>query len=216
MMMKTMALLWLLVVLLTVTSASSSSSVFYGIVPREDRAHRVLEDGVSESPELVSFDGDLDAIAELALAKAELATVAPGGGEDPFSCGSDAGDTSHLDVLTWTYSIETVPGATVELVYGEVAEITLEQTAPLSLACRNEEVAYANIVAMDANNIASSVSEGALLTSCLLLQYFCLRLRLFLWSSLVLLTKLLTNNSCLSLLKLFLYIYNPQKPVRPN
>ena len=142
----------------TAIAARSPSAPMYEFVARG--AHRRLPDE-SESPALISFDGDLDAIAALALEKANAGANGGGvagedGDTDPFSC--PGGATESLEILTWKYSMETVADANVETVYGEVSEITLEYTAPLSLQCMNEEVSYANIVAMDAN-IASSASE---------------------------------------------------------
>ena len=158
-------------------AALSPSAPKYAIVARG--AHRLLQDDETESPALISFDGDLEAIAALALERANAgATGGDALGDDPFSC--TGGVTESLEILTWSYSIETAPNANVETVYGEVSEKTLEYTAPLSLECMNKEVAYANIVAMDAN-IASSVSttgESTRFDRSILLRHNCAVMRL--------------------------------------
>jgi len=151
----------LLLLLLTLTAASSAS--MYEVIPRGavQNDGRVLDDSEA-SPQLISFDGDLDAILALALAKAAEGgdgNNQEGGGEDgTFSC-PDA-STEHLEILTWTYKMETVADANVATVFGEVSEITLEMIAPLSLLCKNEDVAYADIAAMDANIASSESTEG--------------------------------------------------------
>jgi len=156
--MATMTFAIILLFLLTLTAASAS---MYEVIPRGavQNDGRVLDDSEA-SPQLISFDGDLDAILVLALAKAaEGGDYNQDGGEDgTFSC-PDA-STEHLEILTWTYKIETVADANVATVFGEVSEITLEMIAPLSLLCKNEDVAYADIAAMDANIASSESTEG--------------------------------------------------------
>ena len=156
--MKMLASILISMFLLPAVAFAGSSASVYEIVPRS--AHRVVLDE-TESPALISFDGDLDAIAALALEKANAGAVGEddagdNGENDPFNC--PGGATETLEILTWSYSIETVADADVETVFGEVSEITLEDVAPLSLECQNEEASYAHIVAMDAN-IGSSASE---------------------------------------------------------
>ena len=141
---------WMVTLLIVVSTiddtpicfASPSSSIVsvgtsqYNIISRDGT--RDLQ--VSDSPMLISFDGDLDAIKELALAKAN---------RPPTSYACDSEVTKHLEIVNWMYSIETVPWANTDTVYGEVEEITLEQVAPRVLTCYNNQSSFANIVAMD-------------------------------------------------------------------
>lgn len=129
-------LLWLMHLCQASTVSVGSSQ--YRLLSKDERTTRKMQ---TESPDLISFDGDLDAIKELALAKANQ------GSPGSFSC--DNASTSHLEVVNWVYSIETVPQADVTTVYGEVEEMTLESVAPQALSCLNNQSAFANIVAMD-------------------------------------------------------------------
>lgn len=124
--------------------AFATAAASYDVIPRRspsvDNGKRSLQ---SDSPPvIVSFDGDLDAILSLALQAAQQEV------DDAFAC-EGYGTVQHLEVVSWRYSIETSPSAVVSTVYGEVQEITLESTAPTTLACRNPMTAYANVVAMD-------------------------------------------------------------------
>jgi hypothetical protein len=134
----------LLLALLLALSLAASANANYDVIPRGSpsvvKGKRSLQ---SEAPPLiVSFDGDLDAILAQALQAAQQNV------DDAFAC-EGFGTVQHLEVVSWRYSIETTPSAVASTVFGEVQEITLESTAPTTLACRNPMVSYANIVAMD-------------------------------------------------------------------
>jgi hypothetical protein len=137
------------------TAASSSSVTIgaarYNLIPR-DETRNAQETTLSESPMLISFDGDLNAIKELALAKANQSNP-----PNRFSCDDET--TSHLEILDWVYSIETVPQASATTVFGEVQESTLELVAPQTLSCYNNQSAYANIVAMDSSTPGHEISK---------------------------------------------------------
>jgi hypothetical protein len=141
---------------------STVNGSIYNIVPR-----RVSDEprSPSASPQLISFDGDLDYIRDAALARAGDAltpTASPSivnlpstgtednGGAivlDEFTC--KGANIEHLEILTFLYSIETAPNANITQVIGEVEEILMEEIAPFTLSCRNITNKFANIVAMD-------------------------------------------------------------------
>jgi hypothetical protein len=150
---------WLLgFTLLDRCHASSSVSVgtaHYHLIPRGEDAPRKMQ---SESPGLISFDGDLEAIKQQALAKANRSPTS-------FSCDDEI--ASHLEIIQWVYSIETVPQASVVTVFGEVQEITLESVAPETLSCYNNESSFANIVAMDNSDPGHEISNTGTISSCL-------------------------------------------------
>ena len=126
-----------------------SNGVRYNLIPRDDtrNTQEKISSSTTESPVLISFDGDLDAIREKALAKAtndEVSDI-----PKSFTCENET--TTHLEIVNWIYSIETVPQADVTTVFGEVAEITVDVVAPQTLTCYNNASSYANIVAMDSS-----------------------------------------------------------------
>jgi hypothetical protein len=124
-------------------------SARYNLIPRDDT--RKTQENVdtsspastTESPMLISFDGDVNAIKELALAKANNTPRPP----STFSCDNET--TTDLEIVDWIYSIETVSNANVATVYGEVQEITIDVVAPKTLTCYNNQSAFAHIIAMD-------------------------------------------------------------------
>jgi hypothetical protein len=111
----------------------------------------------SESPQLASFDGDLNAIQEMALLKAKKDMQ--NDTSKYFVC--DNQEPVHLDILTFLYSIETVRNALISVVYGEVQEATLETIAPIVLSCENQTNQNKSIVAMDTEIPSSIVADGA-------------------------------------------------------
>lgn len=149
----------------------------YNIVSRRELE---VSRAPSASPQLISFDGDLDYIIAQALARAGETSESPELSDSPSLSPSDVSTTSdsedasvlnafkctneaigHLEILTFKYSIETALGANVSLVIGEVQEILLEAIAPSTLSCRNESNKFANIVAMDSSVPADTPStEG--------------------------------------------------------
>jgi hypothetical protein len=136
----------------------------YNLIPRDD-TRRYTQEKISstatESPVLISFDGDLDAIREKALAKAKNDGVS----DIPKSFTCENETATHLEIVNWIYSIETVPQADVETVFGEVAEITVDLIAPQTLTCYNNASSYANIIAMDSSipgHEASTSGESTL------------------------------------------------------
>lgn len=137
--------------------AVGSNGAHYNLIPRGD-TRNAQEQGSSttESPVLISFDGDLDAIREKALAKANSDGVADI--PNSFSCENET--TTHLEIVNWKYSIETVAQANVETVFGEVSEITVDTIAPQTLTCYNNASSYANIVAMDSSIPGHEVSTS--------------------------------------------------------
>jgi hypothetical protein len=135
--------------------SSSSSSSNRVTSPQRDLLEATASLAPSASPPLVSFDGDLDAIYQLALAKASRSSV-----RDSFSC--DDQETVALEIINWKYAIETVPKAVIPTVYGEVQEIALEHVAPNLLSCLNESAAYADIVALDTAIPGDHASGGTL------------------------------------------------------
>jgi hypothetical protein len=120
----------------------------YNLIPRRDtrNAQESSMTSNTESPMLISFDGDLDAIRAKAMAKAN---ANHNGTHESFTCENET--ASHLEIVNWLYSIETVPQANVKTVYGEVSEITVDIVAPQSLGCYNNASAYANIVGIDSS-----------------------------------------------------------------
>ncbi len=151
----------LLVILLScaisnnICNASSSIAVGhhgvrYNLIPRDDTRNTqetTTTTTTTESPVLISFDGDIDAIRAKALAKANEDAVS----DVPSSLACENETTTHLEIVNWIYSIETVPQANVGTVFGEVSEITVDVVAPLTLTCYNNASSYANIVAMDSS-----------------------------------------------------------------
>jgi hypothetical protein len=143
---------------------ASTADLQYNLIPRSNRVTSSQRDlleataslAPSASPPLVSFDGDLDAIYQLALAKASRSSV-----RDSFSC--DDQETVALEIINWKYAIETVPKAVIPTVYGEVQEIALEHVAPNLLSCLNESAAYADIVALDTAIPGDHASGGTFL-----------------------------------------------------
>jgi hypothetical protein len=149
--------------------AVSQASVY----PIIDRRELDETPSPSASPTLISFDGDLDRIKELALAKAAASngaspTISPAPSVSPaptskpvlqaFECEGEP--ANHLEILTWKYTIETVPNAVVETVIGEVQEILLEHVAPYTLSCLNPAADYAKIVKMDTAIPSDEPSPG--------------------------------------------------------
>jgi hypothetical protein len=143
---------------------ASTADMYYNLIPRSssrvtlpqrDLLAATASLAPSPSPPLVSFDGDLDAIYQLALAKASRSSV-----RDSFSC--DDQETVALEIINWKYAIETVPKAVIPTVYGEVQEIALEHVAPNLLSCLNESAAYADIVALDTAIPGDHASGGTL------------------------------------------------------
>jgi hypothetical protein len=146
---------------------ASTTDLYYNLIPRSSSSSVVTSQqrdvldataslAPSASPPLVSFDGDLDAIYQLALAKASRSSV-----RDSFSC--DDQETVALEIINWKYAIETVPKAVIPTVYGEVQEIALERVAPNLLSCLNESAAYADIVALDTAIPGDHASGGTLI-----------------------------------------------------
>jgi hypothetical protein len=142
---------------------------------------------LADDMEIISFDGDLDKIQQLALEKANqeqspstspslpdtdvsdaptsdpTIVITPDGEGKPtvnnYTCPGET--TEHLEILTYKFAIETVADAELETVYGEVQEHTLEHVAPVSLACgADPTVFYANIIAMDATLPSKLVEQG--------------------------------------------------------
>ena len=135
----------------------------------------------SASPQLISFDGDLDYIIEQALKRAVENGDTPAISDAPSSSPDAAASPSlpvkpsdsivlnaykcdkatigHLEILTFQYSIETALGANVSVVIGEVEEILLESIGPNILACRNDTVKSAGIVALDSLVPADTTSK---------------------------------------------------------
>jgi hypothetical protein len=128
-------------------SSVSVGTAHYHLIPRGEDTPRKMQ---SESPGLISFDGDLEAIKEQALAKANRSPTS-------FSCDDEI--ASHLEIIQWVYSIETVPQASLTTVYGEVEEITLESVAPKTLSCYNNASSFANIVALDNSDPGHEISN---------------------------------------------------------
>jgi hypothetical protein len=133
----------------------------------------------SISPQLISFDGDLDYVIEQALARASASSGSPELSDAPSLSPSDSPTSSgssnsaildaykcsnatigHLEILTFQYRIETALGAKVSSVIGEVEEILLEDIASFTLSCRNESNKYANIVAIDSSVPADTPSSS--------------------------------------------------------
>jgi hypothetical protein len=144
-------------------------ATIYGIIPRRSLDGR----SSSGTEQLISFDGDLDYIKKLALQRANnpnapssspssdaaLPSLIPGESDafDSLRCRDAA--IEHLEILTFTYSIETSPKANITVVLGEIQEIILEEIAPFALACRNNTNAFSGIVAMDSVIPADSPSR---------------------------------------------------------
>jgi hypothetical protein len=136
------------------TAGLCNAASVYNLVPRSASTVRSLEDGSpSAAPLLPSFDGDLAAVKELALLKASRSSA-------PVSFSCDKEETVDLEVLNWKYKIETVPGADVPTVFGDVQETVLEQVGPLTLSCLNQGAASAHIVAMDTAIPSDQQSTG--------------------------------------------------------
>jgi hypothetical protein len=131
------------------STSVGSNGARYNLIPRHDtrNTQEQLSTAATESPVLISFDGDLDAIREKALAKANN----DGASNIPKSFTCENETTTHLEIVNWIYSIETVPQADVATVFGEVSEITVDLVAPQTLTCYNNASSYANIVAMDSS-----------------------------------------------------------------
>ena len=129
--------------------AFSRKGVRYNLIPREDtrNAQEKISTTTTESPVLISFDGNLDAIREKALAKANSDSAS----DIPKSYACENETATHLEIVNWKYTIETVAQANVETVFGEVSEITVDIVAPQTLTCYNNASSYANIVAMDSS-----------------------------------------------------------------
>lgn len=156
----------LLLLLASDASSSSSSAVAYNLVPRSTAAvlpaaRHALERAMvgGNFSDLLSFDGDVEALKALALEKAASQEDGEPAPPSSFSC-DDAEAVLHLEIIQWKYSIETVPTAVVQTVYGEVQEITLEHVAPRSLSCLNETAAFAHIVALDTSIPGHQESAG--------------------------------------------------------
>ena len=228
----------------------------YEIIPRSNDRHLYL---ISESPTLPSFDGDLEAIVELALAKAERGSgssmpsdapsivpstvpssvpaptswgglgnedsipsdapsLTPSAGEptdapsiapttspssfpsdapslnptlspyptdrpsisappstsvepthysmiNPHACASEESTDSTLIVTYW-YSLETVPQADINKVRGEGEEILQEQIAKMVLECLNPTASDASIIALDSFPFDQEKADGMYPTTC--------------------------------------------------
>jgi hypothetical protein len=157
---KMLVLLFLLSNLLLAIQATK-----YNVIPRQ--SERYLNPS-SASPQMISFDGDLDYILEQALMKAGE-TLSPQLSDAPSSAPSDSTSPSlplpsttldvnkcqdstieHLEILRFQYSMETAIGANVTVVIGEIEEKLLEAIAPIVLSCRSALKEFLNIVAIDA------------------------------------------------------------------
>jgi hypothetical protein len=142
-------MLLLLFFLLPLTIVAHSSQ--YNVIQRS--SHRYLAEDEMEVP---SFDGDIQAILDLALAKAaDPPSLSPSMAPTqlPFmmmnahTCPQET--TQSLFILTYTYSLETVSNVLPSQTSGEGEEILQELLAPQVLTCMSGEAKPAKIVALD-------------------------------------------------------------------
>lgn len=150
----------------------------YNIIPRGDRHQRYLQ-APSASPQVISFDGDLDRIISIALERAgvfnpdEASSPSPTGSpaptitpvptvspvHSPNVC--EGADLSRLELFKWKYTIETVAQADVNAVIGGVEEMLQERLVPILLSCNAEDAVNASIVAIDCTLPLDTISiEG--------------------------------------------------------
>lgn len=162
---------------LFLTSVQAESSTYgYKIVSRRafDGTRRHLE----ASPQLISYDGDIDRIKALALARSKIINNPSGGSNtttsrppivvtpgnsvlETFECKNAT--VGHLEILSFKYSIETTQVANVTKVIGEVEEILGEEIAPLLLECWPNTNEFDDIVAIDSHVPADTIyREGKL------------------------------------------------------
>lgn len=177
--------------------AFSISTAFgqYNIVSRNDhhrRHRRELQQAAatatspSASPQVLSFDGDLDRIVNLALERAnnnnnnkvETTSASPSTTPTASPSLSPAPSVSAAPSLTpvhspntcpgailnrlaiyeWKYTIETVPNANIDSVIGEVEEILQERLIPRLLECNNPNAVNGTVVAIDGTFPRDTVS----------------------------------------------------------
>jgi len=100
-----------------------------------------------QKDELISFDGDVSKILDLAFAKSQQAsttapetstpTTAPisSSSVDPFTC-SDR-EIVYMQVLTWDYSLETTSGSDVPYLVAQVENLLQTALTQRLLVCIN-------------------------------------------------------------------------------
>lgn len=146
----------------------------YNIIPRNSHQRHLQEPAAS--PQVISFDGDLDRIISLALERAgdfnpdEASSPSPTGSPaptiTPFPTGSpvhspnvcEGADMNRLELFNWKYTVETVAHANLDAVIGGVEEMLQERLVPILLSCNNENVVNASIVAIDCTLPLDTVS----------------------------------------------------------
>lgn len=152
----------------------------YEIVARDSHTRHLQEPAAS--PQVISFDGDLDQIISLALERAgffnpDEVSPPPISGSPPptvtpFPTGSpvhspnvcEGADMNRLELFNWKYTIETVAHADTGSVIGEVEEILQEKLIPILLSCNNKNATNASIVAIDSTLPQDTVStDGKIL-----------------------------------------------------
>lgn len=144
----------------------------YNIVPRDSRQRHLQPPAAS--PQVISFDGDLEKIISLALERAgefnpdEVSSPPPVGSPTitPFPTGSpvhstnvcEGADMSRLEIFDWKYTIETVAHSDIDTVIGGVEEMLQERLVPILLSCNDENARNASIVAIDCTLPLDTVS----------------------------------------------------------
>lgn len=150
----------------------------YNIIARGDSYQRHLQ-APSASPQVISFDGDLDKIIALALERAggfnpdefsspqptmtPAPTITPSPTFSPVHSPNvcEGADLTRLELFKWKYTIETVAQADINTVIGGVEEMLQERLVPLLLSCNAESAANASIVAIDCTLPLDTISiEG--------------------------------------------------------
>jgi hypothetical protein len=149
------------VLLLLLSSIVFANAAEYNVITRGEPRNLETSSG---TPELISFDGDLDYILEQALLKAgetfspqlsDAPSLSPSGILEPTKSITldlnkcENATIGHLEILSFQYSIETAMGANVSVVIGEVEEQLLEAIAPFVLSCRNVSSKNSGIIAID-------------------------------------------------------------------
>jgi hypothetical protein len=186
--------------------AMARAPLNYNIIPRSSAAHRPVHremQAPSATPQVISFDGDLDRIVALALERAnglaEVISSAPTISSAPSLSPAptisisptisnapshppvhsnnvcEGAKLNRLEIYTWAYTIETVPNADTDAVIGEVEEILQERLIPVLLQCLNSEASAATIVAIDATMPRDTISRDSTFfkNTCCLLLLSC-------------------------------------------
>ena len=136
-----MTTLLLLALLLAYAAAAASSTKGSSVV---NPNHRYIQE---ESELDISFDGDIEAIKNLALAKAADASSADEDASPRYVCEGETEEYVHI--LSWDYSIEYLPGSNEQEIVEEIEEILRIALRPRVLSCLNDLAISGSIVSED-------------------------------------------------------------------